>query len=139
MLSIIPITVKDGILLKDFLSSAGDSLNSFRYFDKRPITVLEQHVCTYLILIEGLPVAYGHLDKEDDIIWLGIAVIEDRQGLGLGKLMMNVLLTGAKLNKISSIQLSVDNNNGPAIQLYQKLGFKIIENKATLSFLKWTL
>lgn len=137
MLSIVPITIKDKNLLQNFISSAGNSLESFRYFDKRPITALENHISTYLLLINDLPVAYGHLDSENDVIWLGIAVIENYRGMGLGKLMLNLLLTDAKLKNINKIKLSVDNDNIPAIQLYQQIGFTITQKKDTISFLQW--
>jgi ribosomal protein S18 acetylase RimI-like enzyme len=65
--------------------------------------------------------------------------IEQQKGYGLGKLIMSVLLTDAKLKGVDNIQLSVDNDNIRAVQIYQKLGFEIIEKKATFSFLKYTL
>jgi len=34
------------------------------------------------------PVCYGHLDKENDIIWLGIAVAEQYLRRKLGTIMM---------------------------------------------------
>jgi len=85
------------------------------------------------------PVAYGHLDKEGDTIWLGVAVIEAYLGLGLGVLVMKKLTDFAKENNIPVIKLSVDNNNSSAISLYKKLGFVLLEKKEGFSFYSLTV
>lgn len=142
----------DIALLKEFVDNAGASLTSFRYFQKRPLEVIQNHICTFLLLDDGKPIAYGHLDvtdeetiasncgseesmgKKEKTIWLGIAVSEKYTGKGLGLMMMNQLISFAKQNKVPQIKLSVDNDNAPAIQLYEKLGFKLLEKKATFGF-----
>ena len=139
-------------LLEQFIAEAGTSLKSFRYFQKRPLEVIKNHLCTFLLLDEGKPVVYGHLDVSDEAtiasncgsdekivptqktIWLGIAVTEKFVGLGLGVMMMNQLISFAKLNKVKEIKLSVDNDNTSAIALYEKLGFKLIEKKEVFGF-----
>ena len=45
--SLLPISASDGELLQKFLEGAGTATQSFRYFDKRPFTVLKQHVSTF--------------------------------------------------------------------------------------------
>ena len=144
-------------LLEQFIAEAGTSLNSFRYFQKRPLDVIKNHLCTFLLLDEGKPVAYGHLDMTNEAtiaancgskekivptektIWLGIAVTEKYLGLGLGVLMMNQLISFAKQNKVKEIKLSVDNDNIGAIKLYEKLGFKLLEKKEIFGFYVLTL
>jgi RimJ/RimL family protein N-acetyltransferase len=139
-------------LLEQFIADAGTSLKSFRYFQKRPLEVIKNHLCTFLLLDEGKPVAYGHLDVSDEAtiaakcgsnevipktektIWLGVAVVEKYVGLGLGAMMMNQLISFAKLNKVKEIKLSVDNDNTSAISLYEKLGFKLLEKKEVFGF-----
>ena len=139
-------------LLEQFIADAGTSLKSFRYFQKRPLEVIKNHLCTFLLLDEGKPVAYGHLDVSDEAtiaancgskeeiaktektIWLGVAVVEKYLGLGLGAMMMNQLISFAKLNKVKEIKLSVDNDNIAAIKMYEKLGFKLLERKEVFGF-----
>lgn len=119
-------------LLNDFLEHAGKSLLSFRYYDKRPRSITQQHACTLLLLEDGQVVAYGHLDPEGDKTWLGIAVTETATGKGYGKLMMQALIGEAMAQHIPAIFLSVDNDNQPAISLYEKNGFILHEQKEAI-------
>ncbi len=121
-------------LLKAFLDGAGDSLKTFRYFAKRPLEVIGNHVCTWLWIDEEEPVAYGHLDREGDTIWLGIAVQEQHRGKGYGSLMMTLLIDTAKGAGIRSLRLSVDHDNAAAIDLYERNGFTRTERTANFSF-----
>ena len=144
-------------LLQQFIDEAGSSLKAFRYFQKRPLEIIKNHLCTFLLLDEGKPVAYGHLDVSDEAtiaehcgsteeknntqktIWLGIAVSEKYLGMGLGAIMMNQLISFAKQNKVKQIKLSVDNDNTAAIALYKKLGFVLLEKKEAFGFYILTL
>jgi ribosomal protein S18 acetylase RimI-like enzyme len=144
-------------LLEQFIADAGSSLKSFRYFQKRPLEVIKNHLCTFLLLEEDKPVAYGHLDvtteaeisaqcgSEEKVaptketIWLGVAVSEKYIGLGLGVMMMNQLISFAKHERLREIKLSVDNDNVAAIKMYEKLGFKLLEKKEVFSFYQLTL
>lgn len=139
-------------LLKQFIAEAGTSLKSFRYFQKRSLEVIKNHLCTFLLVDEGKPVVYGHLDISNEAtiaancgsqekitptektIWLGIAVTEKCLGMGLGVMMMNQLISFAKQNKAMEIKLAVDNDNLSAIKLYKKLDFKLIEKKEVFGF-----
>ncbi len=137
-------------LLQQFIDEAGSSLKSFRYFQKRALEVIKDHLCTFLLMDEGKPVAYGHLDVSDEAtvssycggeggktektIWLGIAVAEKYVGLGLGVMMMNQLISYGKQQGVKQIKLSVDNDNLSAISLYKKLGFVPLEKKETFTF-----
>ena len=83
---------------------------------------------------ESEPLAYGHLDQEEDIVWLGIATVEKELGKGYGKQMLAKLIDFAKEKKIKKINLSVDFGNLPAIALYSKFGFKAIQKKCDIVF-----
>lgn len=120
--------------LEKFLSTAGKSLETFRYFSKRPLNAIEKHLCTYLLKEGEEVLAYGHLDKEEETVWLGIAVAEYATGKGLGKMMMHQLLDFAKKNHVPQIKLSVDNDNLTAINLYVSMGFSLLEKKEKFSF-----
>ncbi|QQL50835.1 GNAT family N-acetyltransferase [Mucilaginibacter ginkgonis] len=117
-------------LLDLFIANAGSSLQTFRYFQSRPYTVLNNHITTCLLMEGNEPVGYGHLDKDQgqDTVWLGIAVSEKHKGKGLGKRIMNYLIASAKTNQIAKLKLTVDDTNIAAIHLYQKFGFKAAGN-----------
>jgi len=139
MLSVKSIGLKDLKILQEFLGSEGKSLDSFRYFNTRPLDIISNHIVTYLIFLKEKPVAYGHLDKEEGIIWLGIIVAEKYTGMGLGKLLMQLLMVDARIKRVKCIRLSVDNDNKRAIALYKKMGFKLLTLKEKIQFLQLEL
>lgn len=110
-------------ILKAFIDNAGNTVESFRYFNTRPLKIISNHIITVVILDDKVPVGYGHLDKEEDKIWFGIAISEKYKGKGLGKKIMQYLMGYADRNKISDIFLSVDKTNIVAIKMYQKFNF----------------
>jgi len=122
---------KDDLHLLDiFLKDAGTSLNTFRYFGKRSLEVVESHRYTILILNDAhVPVAYGHLDSKDDIVWLGICVSEHQVGKGYGKIIMTDLLNRADAEGILEITLQVDKANISAVNLYKKFNFITCDEK----------
>ncbi|WP_348799448.1 GNAT family N-acetyltransferase [Flavobacterium adhaerens] len=122
-------------LLEQFVENIGDSEKTFRYFKSRPLSVIANHLVTVLAVDNNMPMAYGHLDKEEDVIWLGIAVSENNKGKGLGNLVMNYLINYADQMKIKELSLSVDADNTIASNMYKKFRFqevKILEKSNTL-------
>ena len=124
-------------LLDLFLEKAGSSLNTFNYFKSRPFSVLNDHLLTCLMMDNNLPVGYGHLDKDGETIWLGIAIIEGYTGKGIGHEIMNYLIKFAVAKNLSEVKLSVGSDNASAISLYLNSGFKFIETKNEVSFYSW--
>lgn len=125
--SIRRIDKSDALVLKQFIAAGGDSIKTFRYFDKRPIDVLDNHKLTLLGFVEEKPVGYGHLDYEGGRTWLGIALIEGYTGKGFGKKIMDYLLTYADESNLPEIYLSVDKENIAAVSLYNKLNFEVVK------------
>lgn len=125
---IIEIGLDGQYLLQRFLNAAGSSLVSFRYFANRSFDVLSDHLITVLFMIDDTPVGYGHLDKEENKVWLGICVAEGFGGLGIGKQIMSYLDEAAVKFKIDQVYLSVDRENLKAQNLYNKCGFRVTEN-----------
>jgi ribosomal protein S18 acetylase RimI-like enzyme len=122
-------------LLRRFISLIGTSGSSFRYFHSRPAEIISNHVATLLGLDDaGTPVCYGHLDREEDIVWLGICVAEGHTAQGLGAKMMTALLDYGDKAGIREIKISVDNNNLSGIRLYEKKGFRLISRNDNISF-----
>ena len=120
--------------LKNFITNMGASSETFRYFSTRdPETAIENHLLTILLVDEGESVAYGHLDKEGDTIWLGICVKGESRGKGYGKKMMEQLVT---TYPTIDIDLSVDASNSRAIGLYESFDFKKIRDKDDIVYMK---
>ncbi len=133
---IISIDYSQKNLVEEFLRSAGSSLKKFRYFSSRPIVVLKNHIVTLIVLKEKKIVGYGHLDKENNSVWLGTAVIESEKGKGVGKMLMEKLFEEAKMKNVKEITLTVDNDNAAAISLYEKFGFHLLKKENEISFMK---
>lgn len=117
------INFSDVYLINKFLGTMKEGKTTFRYFENRSLEVIKNHLITVLLVNDNLPIAYGHLDKEDNDVWLGIAVSDNYRGKGYGEKMLKYLIKYAKVKNIQQIKLSVDNNNIPAINLYKKYGF----------------
>ena len=64
---------------------------------------------------------YGYVS--DDIPELGIALVKEARGKGLGTKLMNSIIEEAKRNGYKSLSLSVDVANTNAVNLYRKFGF----------------
>jgi ribosomal protein S18 acetylase RimI-like enzyme len=118
----------NSFLIKEFLDNAGESLISFRYYNVRSIEIIKNHLTTAVIIDEGKVVGYGHLDNENGIVWLGVAICETEIGNGFGKLMMKFLVNRADELNIELIRLTVDKNNSKAIKLYLDFGFLYIKD-----------
>ena len=107
-------------LLETFISNKMPT--TFRYFNTRNIKVINQHIITLVLTVNNNVAGYAHLDKEDDKIWFGICILEEYQGKGYGKMLMNYIIDNYKYPEIF---LSVDKNNDLAFNWYQKYGFMI--------------
>ena len=112
--------------LNKFISRLGEAKNKFRYFDKRPISIITTHIITIAVFEDNDIIGYGHLDSENDTIWLGIAVLPDFQNRKIGNLIMSELIRFGLSLKLKYIDLTVDKDNASARKLYEKFGFEII-------------
>ncbi len=139
-MKVVQITKNDAPLLQKFLESAGSSLERFRYFSNRTFDVLKNHLLTVMILDdEENPLAYGHLDFEGGTVWMGNCVIETEIGKGYGNKITQLLLNYARDFNIEKIKVSSDDDNYPAINLYESFGFRQTEHKDNHRFYEWNL
>ena len=123
-MNIVKVTLDNNIeLLEQFILKIGIAAESFRYYNSRPISVIKNHLVTLLLIDNENPIAYGHLDKENEDVWLGICVLSEYSRKGYGKKMMNELIIEAKELHLSNIVLTVDKDNFSAINLYKKMNF----------------
>lgn len=128
------ITESNQHILTNFIEKElGEGANAFRYFKNRPYSIIKNHLVTLVLINNDQEVAYGHLDFENDIVWLGIAVSEKHYGKKYGNKMITELINRAKSEKIRSIELTVDIQNTKAINLYKKNNFRI-KNKTSKYF-----
>jgi len=70
-----------------------------------------------------------HKEREEHVGEFGIVIRQGYRGIGLGKYLMGEILKMAKRElkpRPKVIRLSVYPNNKPAINLYKKMGFKIV-------------
>ena len=70
--------------------------------------------------------AYGHIDAETPE--LAISILPEFRGNGTGTKLMKRLFDILILNGYKRTSLSVQKNN-PALQLYQRMGYKITDEK----------
>ena len=125
---LITVSTNNFKLIGEFVTNLGRSRDTFRYFDKRDFNVFKNHIITYLYIKDNKPVGYGHLDKDDDTVWLGVAVLPGYYKMGIGNLIVQELLKVARKEQLNEVFLTVDNYNKKAIELYNKVGFKVVEN-----------
>jgi ribosomal protein S18 acetylase RimI-like enzyme len=131
-----PICIQE---IKQFLDTAGKSLTRFRYFDKRDLIIIKNHLLTVLFVKDSIPISYGHLDPEGKRVWLGICVGEEFIGQGYGKSMMDFLLKSARKHYIEEVFLKVDLDNVNAIFLYKRFGFKVVQKVENAYIMKCNL
>jgi ribosomal protein S18 acetylase RimI-like enzyme len=115
--------------LRSFIQNLGESSSNFRYFESRPLNIIENHLVTVLASSEsGEEIGYGHLDQEANVIWLGIAVAGHLRGKGIGTLLMKYLLDFADKTKVKEIRLAVDKSNDQAFKMYKRYGFDVFDD-----------
>jgi len=68
----------------------------------------------------------GKFEKNKHVGFLGITILKDFRGVGIGNAMMKYIAEWTKLQEaLEKISLTVFSTNKPAIELYKKFGFKI--------------
>jgi hypothetical protein len=109
--------------VKKFIESNPNGCKNFRYFLKRDISIIKNHIFTCLYYDNNEVIGYGHLDYEDGKIWLGIIISDNHKSKGFGSLIMDDLVSKTE----KPIYLSVDADNKIAQQLYKNKKFFIFK------------
>lgn len=90
----------------------------------------EKHSVCYLARKDGRVVGSGSLDCMPRRMYhraeLGITVIREAWGQGIGSMLMEKLIAYAGENGIELVNLEVRSDNTRAIRLYEKFGFRRI-------------
>jgi ribosomal protein S18 acetylase RimI-like enzyme len=119
-------------LLESFFNNNPKNQNAFRYFKNRNFDSIKNHTLTLLMYQNNNIVGYGHLDRENDITWLGVMLGDKHTGKGLGGIIIDRLTQ----NRTNDIHLSVDKENLIAKNLYTKKGFYTVEEKEKYIIMK---
>ncbi len=122
----------DEKILKDYLSQNTEATKTFRYFKKRDFNVINNHIYTALYFNNNDIIGYGHLDREDNTVWLGIMVSDKFRRLGIG----NKIITNLIENYDGEINLSVDKKNISAINLYKSKNFIKLKDNNEIIIMK---
>lgn len=114
--------------LSDFDNLSNTLISDFDDFWNKNIlkTELQNPFSTYIIAkAEGEIVGFaGVIDTIDQMEITNIVVKKDFRKNGIGNILINKLISISKENKKEKIILEVNENNIPAIKLYEKNGFK---------------
>ena len=121
--------------LKTFLTTCKEELQAFRYFNKRPLSIIKKHALNNIIIVDHVPVGYFHIEKENNIFWFGVCISKKYQSNKLGSLIISYVISFCLLNNIKEINLTVDTNNVKAINLYTKYKFKIKKINASAIYM----
>ena len=90
-----------------------------------------------VILREEVPVGRLYVDRRsDEIRVIDIALLPDFQREGIGSGLLKTLLAEAG-NSCLPVRIHVERNN-PAMSLYDRLGFRQIEDQGVYLLMEWT-
>jgi ribosomal protein S18 acetylase RimI-like enzyme len=73
--------------------------------------------------------------RSDEIRVIDIALLPEYRGCGIGSALMTQILEGATRNQLP-VTIHVERFN-PALHLYERLGFRLAEDKGVYYFMKW--
>lgn len=89
-----------------------------------------------LLLLHGEPAGRLYLDRrEDEIRVIDIALLPEHRGKGLGEALMRGVLEEAG-SQGKMVRIHVERNN-PAMRLYDRLGFRRIEDQGVYHLMEW--
>jgi ribosomal protein S18 acetylase RimI-like enzyme len=89
-----------------------------------------------LVLVDGKPAGRLYLDRRDgEIRLIDIALLPEFRNRGIGgRLMADILKEGQETGLL--VRIHVEHNN-PAMRLYQRLGFRKIEEQGVYHLMEW--
>jgi ribosomal protein S18 acetylase RimI-like enzyme len=129
MISVIDLTNHHDVSrLKQF--SALDHPSTFRYFKNRVFEdAIKTHKLTVVYSVDNKDVGYAHIDVDTKTqrAFFGICVLPDYQSKGIGKQLTDYVMQTYR----DTVYLTVDSANTPAIGLYKKFGFELVESYAS--------
>ena len=118
---------KDKKVISKFIENMGKSSDTFRYFNKRSVDAIDNHLLTCVFNEENInyPIGYAHIDYDGEKFWFGVCVSDGFSGRGIGKELSKYIISEYFKMKEQDLFLSVDKVNDVAIRMYSKLGFSV--------------
>lgn len=90
-----------------------------------------------VILHHGKPIGRLYLDRRhDEHRLIDIALLPEQRGAGLGTQLMDRVLGDAAAEG-KKVRIHVEQNN-PAMRLYQRLGFRQVEDQGVYQLMEWS-
>jgi len=90
-----------------------------------------------IILSDGGPIGRLYVHRtEVQILLIDIALLPQHRGTGIGGQLLGELLAEARATQ-KTVAIHVEHNN-PALRLYARLGFRIIEDKGVYYYMEWS-
>lgn len=120
-IAITKMTLSDLEEIKDTLQSDFDDFWKYEIFKEE----LANTNSNYLVLRYDNEIsAFGGYKKiVDTADIMNIVTKIDKRNNGFGKILLNALINSAKEEKLNFVTLEVNENNFPALHLYEKLNF----------------
>ena len=85
----------------------------------------------------GTPIGRLYVDRwADQIRIMDIALVPDQRGQGVGTQLLETILSEGRQAGLP-VTIHVERFN-PALRWYERLGFRVVEDKGVYYFLKWT-
>ena len=91
-----------------------------------------ENVFFYKVFEEKSLVGTIHLEKNDNIIYMGILIFPEFQNAGLGTKVISDIKNDIFNLDFKKIEVSIDESNIPSLRLFEKSGFKFISQKDIL-------
>ena len=89
-----------------------------------------------IILADGRPIGRLYVHRgASQIRVIDIALLPQHRGAGIGWQLMEEVLAEARAAK-KTVSIHVERNN-PALRLYTRLGFCVLEDKGAYSYMEW--
>lgn len=90
-----------------------------------------------VVLMDDQPVGRLYLHRRsDEIRIMDITLLPDVRGMGIGAALLKNILEEAA-NRCLPVTIHVERFN-PALHLYERLGFRLAEDKGVYYFMKWS-
>ncbi len=141
----------ESFLLQLYASTRADELRLVPWdetqkeaFLRSQFSLQTHHYRTYypaaaflIVQFDGQPIGRLYVDHSERCIHLiDIALLPERRGAGIGGRLMRDVLSEAE-SEHKAVQIYVERNN-PALRLYERLGFRVFEEKGIHFLMEWS-
>jgi RimJ/RimL family protein N-acetyltransferase len=94
-----------------------------RVKDKRDVLLVVAEVEGNIVGVSDITI--GNSPKNRHVGGVGISIMKEWRGLGIGTAMMNYMIDWAKGRRLENLSLEVFSTNRQAIRLYEKFDFQV--------------